>query len=155
MALKKKNKKVKKNKVEEKRFDLEESVEESVSQDDDNGDYEDFSTLLPDDKTMSSSDDSEDTIILQTYVQNKKPKKPESVDKLVLNSIELVESGYKLIPWIQSKYEPDSYIDDCIQASSSGEEIGDLMESSDVLDLQDDLFDLDYDEDDPNSLEVM
>ena len=160
MALKGK----KKSKKVEKKFDLEEKeLKEKDSNDIDEPSEDAFSSMLPDNKTLSKDIDEDESsyasgIILQTYVQGKRPKKPMSVDKLVLNSISLVESGYQLIPWIEGRNNSDPYIDECIKNSSSGD-IGDLMDSSDVLNLQDDFIDseddLNKEDDGSDSLEVI
>lgn len=137
MALKKKKNTRKKD---EEKFDLQEEVtkDEEVSEGfTDIDSRSEFNDVISDTQILSS-DPNANKIILQTYTRGKVVKMPTSTDVLIANSIKLVKAGKNILPWIDVNKYRDEFIDEAIKSSSDGSEIGDLIEDSGIIELDDD-----------------
>lgn len=120
----------KKYSKDEDEFELDKSEDELV-----NDNTNSFEDLLPKNKVISTDKNVSSTIILQTYLNNCKISKPDSLDKFISNSRKLSKKLNKFYPWFMSNYEPDPYIDECIGSSSSEEEFYDFIEDSGIVDF--------------------
>lgn len=137
MALKKKKNTRKKD---EEKFDLQEEVtkDEEVSEGfTDIDSRSEFNDVISDTQILSS-DPNANKIILQTYTRGKVVKMPTSTDVLITNSIKLVKAGKNILPWIDVNKYRDEFIDEAIKSSSDGSEIGDLIEDSGIIELDND-----------------
>lgn len=156
MALKKK--KITKKKNDEK-FDLQEEVtkDEEVSEGfTDIDSRSEFNDVISDTQILSS-DPNANKIILQTYTRGKVVKMPTSTDVLIANSIKLVKAGKNILPWIDVNKYRDEFIDEAIKSSSDGSEIGDLIEDSGIIELDDDFdeYKKDKNKSDSSKIEVV